>query len=154
VRPRCVCSGILVLTALGVPLYVATACKKEESTAKRVSSITSASGPTDAGPTTEECRALYDRAQAAALDTWNRASKSCKAAEDCVLASKRACLSDCGAFPIAKASYGEWRTASKAIDRDICKTYVDGDCLTKLPMPTPTCPAYRLACERGVCAAK
>lgn len=102
----------------------------------------------------EECKALYARAQVEANEAFDAAKKDCASASDCVLASKRGCLSDCGGYAIAKSSYPAWKTAFDKIGTTTCQKYRDGNCLAKVPMPIPTCPAYRPLCEHGTCVAR
>ena len=158
-RNRLLPFSFLLLATLGVPLYALTACTRP-SPAPLVAPDSPSPGSfadaavADARATVEQCRALYDRAQVESLAAWNRASKACKTDGDCVLASKRACLNDCGGFPIATTSFDEWKKAYGAIEASTCKAYLDGQCATTLPMASPTCPAYHASCRRGECFAK
>jgi hypothetical protein len=94
------------------------------------------------------------RSQIIAGEAWDRARKDCTRDDDCTLASKRGCLSDCAGFPIAKASFAEWKQAHDKLESTICRKYVDSDCLAKAPQAVPSCPAWRAACDRGRCVAK
>lgn len=114
--------------------------------------VAKSSRSANAGPTADECRALYATAQRAAGDSWKRASKSCATADDCMLVSKRGCLSDCSGFPIAKRSFAAWKREHEQLEATTCRMYWDGGCNAKVPMPAPTCPTYRTACQDGKCA--
>ena len=146
---------LLFVAAFGVPLCAMTACTKAVPAPPGASSASAsdatAADAADPGPSPEQCRALYDRAQVEARAAWDRASKACAKDDDCVLASKRGCLSDCSGFPIARGSLDEWKKAYATVEASTCKAYRDGDCMTKAPMAIPSCPAYRAVCKQGAC---
>jgi hypothetical protein len=103
---------------------------------------------------TTACNKLWDHAQNTDAAAYASADKKCATAADCEAVHVRACLADCESGGIAKSASAAYAKVRAKIEATDCRAWIDGSCVTKTPMPVPSCPMYVPTCNSGTCATK
>jgi hypothetical protein len=100
--------------------------------------------------TPEECMSTYD-AMNREFDTKAKADRACTRDSDCIEVSGRFCLGGCS-DAIARSGRATYDAVSARL-APTCSAFMKSDCISKTPIPIPTCPMFRAKCVGGACTA-